>query len=317
MEYAQRLSAAQLTAWQSLAYGMFIHFGMSTFTGEELSLGNSPSEAYAPDKLDVEQWVSTAHKAGMKYAVLTAKHVSGHCLWPSEHTNYHVGTSGNQTDVVEHFIKYCRQYGLMPGLYYCSWDNHHLFGSETPNSGASNWQDCYVTDEYMAFQTRQIVELITCYPGIGEIWIDIPKILPRGYRHKLYDQIAALSPECIIVMNNGIGDGSNLSISNTWPTDVVTIERFLPSSHRGYPLTREIEGRTYLIPGEVCDPIGNDWFFKPEDQPRSDAELLGMALVANARKANFLLDVPPDQHGLIPDRYIQALNRLKKNMERI
>ena len=36
---SQRLSVEQLRAWESLGYGMFIHFGMSTFVGDELPDG--------------------------------------------------------------------------------------------------------------------------------------------------------------------------------------------------------------------------------------------------------------------------------------
>src|SRR5438552_14950198 len=105
---AQRLSLDALQRWESLAYGMLIHFGMSTFDGNEISEGDKPSSFYAPDKLDVDQWISVARDAGMKYAVLTAKHVSGHCLWPSALTEYDVATSSNKTDVVDAFVKACQ-----------------------------------------------------------------------------------------------------------------------------------------------------------------------------------------------------------------
>jgi alpha-L-fucosidase len=67
----------------------------------------------------------------MKYAVLTTKHVAGHCLWPTKLNDYHVGTSGNKTDVVEAFVNACEKRGVLPGFYYCSWDNHNRFGSRT------------------------------------------------------------------------------------------------------------------------------------------------------------------------------------------
>ena len=60
---AQRLSLGVLHRWESLAYGMFIHFGMSTFDGDEISQGDRPSSVYAPDKLDVDQWISVAREA--------------------------------------------------------------------------------------------------------------------------------------------------------------------------------------------------------------------------------------------------------------
>jgi len=156
---AQRLSLEALKQWEALKYGMFIHYGMSTYTGSELPDGTHPSTLYAPDRLDVDQWVSVARDAGMKYAVLTTKHVAGHCLWPTKLNDYHVGTSSNKTDVVEAFVSACEKRGVLPGLYYCSWDNHNRFGSVTP----SDAQLSFTTRAYMDFQTAQIQELLTQY----------------------------------------------------------------------------------------------------------------------------------------------------------
>ena len=40
-----------------------------------------------------------------------------------------VANSGNRVDVVERFVDACRRRGILPGFYYCSWDNGHRFGS--------------------------------------------------------------------------------------------------------------------------------------------------------------------------------------------
>jgi alpha-L-fucosidase len=332
---AQRLNLEQLERWEALRFGMFIHFGMSTYVDDELPDGTHPATTYAPDALDVGQWISVARDAGMKYAVLTAKHVAGHCLWPSAHTDYHVGNSGNTTDVVGAFVDACRERGVLPGLYYCSWDNHHTFGSLTPSAPQSklNHKLCgakplsatpppnapshFTTRAYLDFQTAQIEELLTQYGEIGEIWIDIPTVLPRFYREELYKRIATLQPETVIMMNNGISDGSTYPVAHAWPADIIAIERFLPNSETGHVKWREIEGKTYYLPGEVCDPIGRDWFFTDDDQPRSDGELLGMYLASIYRGANFLLDVGPDRHGRIPEKFSSALNRLRANLGKL
>ena len=52
---SQRLSLEQLQKWESLQYGMFIHFGMSTFVQKEIPDGKAPAATYAPDRLDVDQ----------------------------------------------------------------------------------------------------------------------------------------------------------------------------------------------------------------------------------------------------------------------
>ena len=324
---SQRLTVEQLQAWEALRFGMFIHYGMSTYTGSELPDGSHPSSLYAPDRLDVDQWVSVARDTGMKYAVLTAKHVSGHCLWPSRQTDYHVGTSGNRTDVVEAFVNACARRGVLPGIYYCSFDNHHKFGSLTP-SDVESWerelicrvpdaQLSFTTRAYQEFQTAQITEPLTQYGPVAEVWIDIPAVLPRCYRQELYGRIAELQPQAVIMMNTGIGDGSIYPVAKAWPADIMAIERFLPNSHTGHVKWREIEGRPYYLPGEVCDPIGREWFFTEGDQARSDGDLLGMYLTSVHRGCNFLLDVGPDRHGLIPDKYLGALRRLRANLDKL
>ncbi len=301
---SQRLRVEQLQAWEALAYGMFIHYGMSTYVENELPDGKAPPSTYAPDKLDVDQWVSVARDVGMKYAVLTTKHVAGHCLWPSEHTDYTVANSGNTTDVVEAFVKSCEKRQVRPGFYYCSWDNHNRFGSKTPSDGGG-WQ------EMNSFPKTQ-TELLTKYGPILEMWVDIPGVLGRGYRTFLYNHIAQLQPDIVIMMNSGFGDGIQYDVSYAWPSDLVAIERGVPPEV-GYPKYRTIEGKEYYLPGEVCDPIGENWFFVPGDKPRPDEELLNILQSCRNRGVNLLLDVPPDKHGLIPEETVQALLRLRKN----
>lgn len=321
---SQRLSLTQLKTWEKAQYGMFIHFGMSTFLRAELPDGNAPASTYAPNKLDVDQWISVARDAGMKYAILTTKHVAGHCLWPSGHTDYTVKNSSNNTDVVEQFIKSCEKRGIKPGFYYCSWDNHNRFGSKTPSDGGG-WTGMnsfpvdqkrelppFTTSLYQNFQTAQITELLKNYGPIFEIWIDIPGILGRGYRTFLYNYIVDFQPETIIMMNSGIGDGTNYDVHYAWPSDIMAIERKHPSTD-GFVKWRTIEGNDYYIPGEHCDPIGKEWFHVPGDLPRPDSELVNQYELTRKSGVNFLLNVPPDKNGLIPKEYIKSLNRLRKN----
>lgn len=317
---AQRLTVDALRAWEALQYGMFIHFGMSTYVGKEIPDGKAPASTYAPDKLDVDQWIQVARDAGMKYAVLTTKHVAGHCLWPSRLTNYTVANSGDKTDVVAAFVKACERHGVRPGFYYCSWDNHHLFGSFTVSMGGrlsvgdeSKRPLAYTTSLYQDFQTAQITELLSNYGRIAEVWIDIPGVLGRGYRTFLYEHIARLQPDAVIMMNSGIDDGTHYNIEYAWPSDLIAIERNLPPPE-GHARWRTIEGRRYYVPGELCDPIGKEWFYVEGDRPRPDEELLHLLTESRQRGANALLDVPPDRHGLIPDASRDTLLRLRSKM---
>jgi alpha-L-fucosidase len=315
----QRLSEETLRAWENLGYGMFIHFGMSTFSGVEYDEGNEAPEMYCPTELNAAQWVKTAADAGMKYAILTAKHVAGFCLWPSHYTDYSVQNAPVSTDVVGSFVTECRKAGIKPGLYYCAWDNHTKLGSLTPTDlGLKKAaENAFVTVEYQKYMTDQIRELLSSYGPLEEIWIDIPFVLGRGYRTSLYQEISAIQPDIKIMMNHGIGDSLNFSTGYAWPTDLISIESCLPSSLVIPSEVRTIEGKEYYIPEEVCDSIGHSWFYRDTDPIRSDEELLGMYLTARARKASFLLNVPPTAAGVIPQKYVDALLRLRRNAEMV
>ncbi len=315
---SQRLSLEKLQAWEKLGYGMFICFGMSTFVANELPDGKAPNSTYAPDKLDVAQWVSVARDAGMKYAVLTAKHVAGHCLWPTKLTDYSVANSADKTDVVEKFVSACREKGVLPCIYYCSWDNHNRFGSQTPSDptgsgfNQSAFKAAFTSSFYQTFQTAQITELLTQYGPIAETWIDIPGVLGRGYRTFLYEHIASLQPDTVVMMNSGISTQDTYDIDYAWPSDLIALERNLPNP-AGFKKMRRIEGKEYYMPGEVCDPIGKWWYWMDGDLPRTDESLAKQFAECRARGVNLLLSIPPDRHGLIPDYHVKALNRLRAN----
>jgi alpha-L-fucosidase len=44
---------------------------------------------------------------------------------PTVTNRHHIGTSWNKTDVVKAFVNVCERRGVLPGFYYCSWDNHN------------------------------------------------------------------------------------------------------------------------------------------------------------------------------------------------
>jgi alpha-L-fucosidase len=315
---AQRLSLAKLREWEDLKYGMFIHFGMSTYVVgrpyPDTVNGTTPASVYNPDKLDVDQWIQIARDAGMKYAVLTAKHDSGFCLWPSSYTDYTVAQSGNKTDVIEAFLKACERRGVLPGLYYDSFENHKRLGQVNVSPEGDYPEDeqgattTYSTSLLQDFEANQVTELLSRYGPIREMWIDTPQLLGRGYRAYLYGEIARLQPDALIVMNND-------QLERGWPTDVRTFESRLPPAS-GYNRWTEFEGKRYYMPGECCDTITKNWFYNESDSLRPDNELLVSFTETRKRGVNFLLDVPPNKHGLIPAESRDALMRLRTSARR-
>jgi alpha-L-fucosidase len=299
-QYGPATSQGQVSEWEKLGYGMFIHFNMNTYAGAEYDDGKMPALGFSPAQLDVDQWIRTAKASGMKYAVLTAKHTGGFCLWDSKarwkgkEYDYDVASSGYKTDIVAQFVICCRKYDIRPALYYCLWDDHNQPGS--------------TKDEYFQLTKDHITELVTNYKGLVELWIDIPSRLEPDQRTELYNIVKINQPECLVTCNNGFSDGTVLS---NFPADITNGERTLPPV-AGHDPDYHINGKTYYIPMEVCQTINQNWFWLPGDITKSVRTLYYWYNETIKRGANFLLDVPPDLSGRIPENLVRRLIELKE-----
>ena len=94
--------------------GAFFHFTTNTFTGAEHGDGTATPADFNPTKLDVDQWMEAAKSLGAKYAVLTARHEDGFCLWPSKYTEHSVKNSPFKGDVVKEAAEACRRGDALP-----------------------------------------------------------------------------------------------------------------------------------------------------------------------------------------------------------
>jgi alpha-L-fucosidase len=294
---------SQVFDWEQLKYGMFIHFNMNTFAGAEYDNGKMPAESFNPTSPDVDQWIRTARDAGMKYAVLTAKHTGGFCLWDSKVTwkgkeyDYDIASSGYKKDIVALFMESCRKYKIKPALYYCLWDDHN--------------EPVSTKDEYFKLTRDHIRELVTNYKGLVELWIDIPSRLTGDQRNELYSIVKTHQPDCLVTCNNGFTDGSLLA---NFPADITNGERTLPPVSGHNPI-RSINGKEYYIPMEVCQTINQNWFWMAGDVTKSVRTLYYWYSETIKRGASFLLDVPPDLSGTIPQNLVERLMELKEAID--
>ena len=109
----------QFVDWR---FGMFMHFGMNTFSNDNGDdLPNQDPAKFNPTALDPGQWMDAAKAAGMKFAILTTKHHDGFLLWDSATTTYDTGNPAVPPageDVVKLFVEAARARGIAPGLYF-------------------------------------------------------------------------------------------------------------------------------------------------------------------------------------------------------
>lgn len=287
-------------------FGMFLHFNIATFNGAEWSNGYEDPATFAPDKLDCGQWADAAKSAGMKYAVLTVKHTEGYPLWDSAHTTHDVTAFKNykdgKGDIVREFVDAFRKRGIKIGFYYCApGDYDNKCGNKLPEGKPSlRGMPPEAQGDFVEFMKKQFAELLTNYGPIDLVWVDQYSNEYTGKQwHELKDHINKLQTNCLVIANNS---------HDFKKTDIYSYEYPIFKNEKGYPRADN------TIPSEVCDTIVNsgNWFWQPgiDAHLRSAEDIVKVLRMCNERRANYLVDVGPDRHGLIPEAFVKRLNEI-------
>jgi alpha-L-fucosidase len=313
------LPSPQQLAYQQMELIGFIHFSINTFTDKEWGYGDESPMLFNPASLDARQWARVAKDAGMKQLILTAKHHDGFCLWPSAYTEHSVKNSpwrGGEGDLVKEFTDACREYGLKCGLYLSPWDRNH--------------RD-YGKPEYIDYYRKQLTELLTNYGEISEIWFDGANGGDGFYgganeirhidREEYYDWdstfrlVYSLQPDIIIFSDAGpgcrwIGNERGIAGETCWST-ITADSLIIGASKQAYLNTGDPDG-TDWIPGECDVSIRPGWFYHASQDSlvKSLDELIDIYYGSVGRNGVLLLNIPPDQRGLIHENDVGRLEEL-------
>lgn len=273
--------------WREARFGMFIHWGPVSLTGEEIGWARGreiPIEEYDqlylrfnPERFDAEAWVRTAREAGMKYIVLTTKHHDGFCLWNTRQTDYNIMNSPFGRDVVAELSEACRAVGIRFCTYYSTCDWHHPdFPLTSP--GGTVERPTSNLDRYERYLRAQVEELITQYGPLGLVWFDVPQRFDAERGQGIIDFVRGLQPD--IIVNNRSGA----------PGDYDTPEQRVGK----YQDDR---------PWETCMTICRQWAWRPNDPLKTRKECVQTLIRCAGGDGNLLLNVGPTPDGLIePDQ---------------
>ena len=315
-------------------FGMFIHFGLYAVParGEWVrSVEEMPEEDYRPffDEFDpfafdARAWARAAKAAGMKYAVLTAKHHDGFCLFDTATTDWKVTNTPFGRDIVAEFLEAFRAEGLRVGLYYSLLDWHHpdfpQFGDRNaplrndPVAGCNDGRDF---NRYLDYMHEQVREICTNYGKLDLLWFDFSYDDMRGEKWRateLMSMVRELQPDVIVdnrLEVSGEGFGSLAACDPTpYHGDFVTPERIIPP----YP-PMDVEGRP--LAWESCITMNDHWGYCAADANFKSAELLVHKLVECVSKGgNLILNVGPDATGRFPQQSLDILAGIGRWMER-
>ena len=309
---------AQL-AWQRCETNLFLHFGVNTFTDREWGAGQEDPKVFNPSQLDARQWVRAAKAGGFKIVILTAKHHDGFCLWPSRYTDHSVKSSPwreGKGDVVRELADACREAGMKLGIYLSPWDRHEKTYGDSPR--------------YNEYYKNQMTELLTNYGPIAEVWFDgACGEGPNGKRQE-YDWeayralVRKLQLEAVMFSDAGpdvrwIGNERGSAGDPCWAT--VDPKKVPYPGAPGDAVNNALQhgdpGGTVWRPGESDVSIRPGWFWhkKEDEKVRSVDNLVDLYFKSVGRNSLLLLNVPPNDQGLLSDGDAQRLVEFRTRLD--
>ncbi|MGW9685728.1 alpha-L-fucosidase [Flagellimonas sp. 2504JD1-5] len=311
--------------WHKMQYYAFIHFNMNTFTNMEWGLGGESPEQFNPTELDTRQWARVAKEAGMEGIIITAKHHDGFCLWPTKTTEHSVKNSpwrdGNG-DLIQELSEACKEFGLKFGVYLSPWDRNH---------------EDYGRPEYVADFHEQLRELLTNYGDIFEVWFDganggsgyygganeTRKIDNKTYYEwdKVTNIVRELQPDAVIFSDGGpdirwVGNEEGWANETHW--SIMRRDEIHPGWPRYVELRTGHEDGTHWLPSEVDVSIRPGWYYHPSEnhQVKSLEHLVKIYYESVGRNSNLLLNLPVDDRGLVHEKDVEQLLRLREQLDK-
>lgn len=306
-------------------FGMFIHWGLYAIPArgewvrstEQISLEDYQQyfNEFNPTNYNPTAWAKAAKNAGMKYAVMTAKHHDGFCLFDSSLTDYKSTNTPCGRDLIREYIDAFRAEGIRVGLYYSLIDWHH---QDYPHYGDRNhpmrnnveYKDIkHNFDNYLRYMHRQVEELCSNYGKIDLFWFDFSYDNLTGEAWKateLVRMIRRYQPDVLIDNRLEVsGEGFGSLISNNpseYAGDFVSPEQIIPPSG-----IRNVDNDPVVW--ESCITMNNSWGFTQADKHFKPADMIIKKLIECVSKdGNMLLNIGPDANGNIPDESLAILD---------
>lgn len=312
--------------------GMFIHWGLYAIParGEWVrGLEKMTPEQYRvyfdefnPVHYDPRKWASIAKQAGMKYAVLTAKHHDGFCLYDTKYTDFKSTNTACKRDLVREYVEAFRAEGIKVGLYFSLIDwNHpdfpHYGDNQHPMRDNEEYKDVrHDWNNYISFFHGQVRELLTNYGKIDIMWFDFSYTNERlagtqfenmradtWHAQELMEMIRSLQPD--IVVDNRLGGDAFKEEPDAFSGDFVSPERMMPSYGMRDVLKRP-------VPWELCITLNENWGYaknKPWEY-KTAQNLVHMLVECVSKGGNMIVNVGPNAKGEIPKQSVAVLHEL-------
>jgi alpha-L-fucosidase len=296
-----RLRDDQIQWWQDLKFGLFVHWGLYSMhgRGEWLMFNEKiPAQEYAklaeqfnPRKFDAGEWARIAKDAGMKYSVMVARHHDGFALWdsPSSYLGFTSVRTASRRDFIQEYTDAFHAAGFHTGLYYSLMDWRfpgYFQPHELPESAAQMKAQCY----------GQVEELMSRYGKIEMLWYDGGWLAHQGTDAggawlwepaELNRMVRRYQSQIVINERSG------------WEGD-------LESDEGPHP----VSGPIMPIRWEKNFTMQHGWGYTRDGYVMPYEEVLSLLVNTWMRGGNVLLNVGPDEDGVIPADQAAVLHKI-------
>jgi alpha-L-fucosidase len=311
-------------------FGLFLHYGLYSLTArhewlqfrEKIPVAEYAKfkDRFTAVKFDADAITDLALAAEMRYVNITTRHHDSFCLFATQQTDFHSGSSPARRDLVGELAEACRKKGLGLCCYYShgrDWRHPHAPNNDRWGGSArpayNPPEPAYATGKehnlqrYVDFMTAQITELLTNYGPIAAIWLDgigtplADKTKPPGARlprqpgnapefhcQELYDLIHRTQPQVLIAYKQGL----------------LGTEDFFAPEHNA------VAGGANK-PMEICSTLQEgSWGYYEQKRHLSTDEAWAKLTAARGANANLLLNTGPMPDGSIHPQDARTLREM-------
>jgi alpha-L-fucosidase len=300
-------------------FGMFIHWGLYAIPArgewvrspERMSIEKYQVyfDEFNPTRYNPREWAALARRAGMRYAVMTAKHHDGFCLFDSALTDYKATNTPAGRDLFREYVEAFRAEGLKVGVYYSLLDWHHPdYPAADPHHPMRDDAEFCARprdfSRYIEYFHGQVREIMSNYGRLDVAWFDFSYGDLHGeawQAKKLVKMIRSLQPD--ILIDNRLDLHGARDDDDETAGDFDSPEQIIPTDG-----LKDRQGNPRVW--EACVTLNDHWGYARNSNYKSSAQVIRMLAECVSKGGNLLLNVGPNAYGEIPPQSILRLEEI-------
>ena len=320
----------KLDKWQTLKFGLFMHWGTYSQWGVVESWSICPEDegwterkgpysadyntyvkayenlqtTFNPVKFDPSKWVKAAKNAGMKYVVFTTKHHDGFSMFDTKQTDYKITdpktpfSSSPKANVTKEIFSAFSKENFMIGAYFSKpdWHSKNYWWPYFPAKDRNvNYDPAKHPDQWQKFKDftyNQIGELMTDYGKVDILWMDGGWVRPKSTIDPTVDWQKA------ITFNQDIDMPRIAEMARKKQPGLIMVDRTVAGPYENYTTPeQQVPEKPLDHPWESCITMGNSWSYVPGDKYKSANEIVTLLIKIVSRGGNLLMNIGPGPDG--------------------